>query len=80
MHWIRGRIHSLPERDHPHRNSYETSPVKRFLHDVSHRSVSSRGRLGAARGFSRLNVAFQGAPNGAFRLLPGSVGRPVPAP
>ncbi len=31
--------------------------VKRFLHDVSHRSVSLRGRLGAARGFSRQNVA-----------------------
>ncbi len=43
-------------------------PVKRFLHDVSHRSVSSRGRLGAARGFSRRNVAFQGAPNTRRRV------------
>ncbi len=54
--------------------------VKRFLHDVSHRSVSSRGRLAAARGLSGLNVAFQGAPDGASRLLSGSVGRRTPAP
>ncbi len=48
--------------------SYEPPPVKRFLHDVSHRSVSSLGRLGASRGFSRRNIAFQGAPNTRRRV------------
>ncbi len=43
-------------------------PVRRFLHDVSHRSVSSLGRPGAARGFSRRNVAFQGAPDTRRRV------------
>ncbi len=32
------------------------------------------------RGLSGLNVAFQGAPDGASRLLSGSVGRRTPAP
>ncbi len=43
-------------------------PSGAFLHDVSHRSVSSRGRPGAARGFSRRNVAFQGAPDTRRRV------------